>query len=328
VDAIWALHIRDKETGLSNRHDRSGAGDFSFSSGSFVMAFAFMHSVTQEQHYLDKAKLVSDWHWNHVNPNTGLMSSAPSGLAKNSWNGVHCFTEVTGCHCSQLLRSYEYSGDPVFRDRAIAVIKAYEKYGWDERAHNYYASIRVDDGSPVVKYDPDRGAPVTKFMPIGYVDLWRTIMYSFEFPLVAAQSSVYAYELSDIGQGTKDPELLTIALHWAEVLEKNLPAHLGRRWKQEVESSMPDVLLTGGTYAENYGRAISFFVHLYRATGDQKHLDMAETIATEAVEKLYTNGIFRGHPAKPYYQSNEGVGFLLYALLELDQPEKEFGGAF
>jgi len=30
----------------------------------------------------------------------------------------------------------------------------------------------------------------------------------------------------------------------------------------------------------------------------------------------------RGHPAKPYYEATDGVGFLLYALLELDQVEK------
>jgi len=43
---------------------------------------------------------------------------------------------------------------------------------------------------------------------------------------------------------------------------------------------------------------------------------------------MYVNGLFKGHPAKPYYQANDGVGFLLYALLELDAPEHDSGGAF
>ena len=31
------------------------------------------------------------------------------------------------------------------------------------------------------------------------------------------------------------------------------------------------------------------------------------------------NGLFKGHPAKPYYEAMDGVGNLLYALLQLDQ---------
>jgi hypothetical protein len=68
---------------------------------------------------------------------------------------------------------------------------------------------------------------------------------------------------------------------------------------------------------------------------------LAEGIARDAVGKLYVEtvkkdpqgkakkyGIFKGHPAKPYYESTNGVGILLYALLELDNPEHDFGGAF
>ena len=37
-------------------------------------------------------------------------------------------------------------------------------------------------------------------------------------------------------------------------------------------------------------------------------------------------GFSRGHPAKPYYEAMDGVGYLMYALLELDlvlkNPEK------
>jgi len=91
---------------------------------------------------------------------------------------------------------------------------------------------------------------------------------------------------------------------------------------------MPDVLLTGGTYAENYGRVISFFVHLYRATGEEHYLSVAQSVATEAVQKLYQNGMFKGHPAKPYYEATNGVGLLLWSLLELDTPTENLRGAF
>ena len=120
-----------------------------------------------------------------------------------------------------------------------------------------------------------------------------------------------------------------------------MPPFLGRRFKKNVEKAMPAVKKTGGTYAENYGRAISFFVHLYRATGDEKFLRSAERLAREVIDKLYVEtevqdssgqpkryGILRGHPAKPYYESNAFVGLLLWALLELNDPEEPLRGAF
>ena len=57
-------------------------------------------------------------------------------------------------------------------------------------------------------------------------------------------------------------------------------------------------------------------------------LEQARALARETVETMYVNGLFKGHAAKPYYQANDGVGFLLYALLELDAPERDLGGAF
>ncbi len=40
------------------------------------------------------------------------------------------------------------------------------------------------------------------------------------------------------------------------------------------------------------------------------------------------NGLFKGHPAKPYYEATNGVGLLLWALLELDAPTEPLAGAF
>ena len=91
---------------------------------------------------------------------------------------------------------------------------------------------------------------------------------------------------------------------------------------------MPAAIHSGGTYAENYGRAISFFVHLHRATDEPKYLQHANDLATEAVTKLFENSLFKGHPAKSYYETTNGVGILLVALLELDAPSKNLGGAF
>ena len=37
-----------------------------------------------------------------------------------------------------------------------------------------------------------------RYRPTGQIDLWRTIMFSNECPLVAAQASLYAYELNNV----------------------------------------------------------------------------------------------------------------------------------
>jgi len=48
-------------------------------------------------------------------------------------------------------------------------------------------------------------------------------------------------------------------------------------------------------------------------------MDDARAMADDAIEKLYHNGLLKGHPAKPYYEAMDGVGNLLIALLQLDQ---------
>jgi rhamnogalacturonyl hydrolase YesR len=53
-------------------------------------------------------------------------------------------------------------------------------------------------------------------------------------------------------------------------------------------------------------------------TQDAEYLDFAKDMADEAISKLYHQGLFRGHPAKPYYEATAGAGFLLYALLQLN----------
>lgn len=324
IEGIWTWHVVNKETGQHNRHDDAQYGcDFAFSGGSFAIAFAFLHSVTGEAVWMDRARLMADWHWSHRNPETNLVPDAPG--VGGRYDSLYCFTSATGPHASQLLRCYELTGDTYFRDIAAAYVKAYDRYGWDAAARNYWGMLGLD-GVPVP--EQPKGPGYDAYIPSGYVDVWRTLMFSYEFPVVAAETALYAYELSGETPAQRDPELLAAAAHWAELIEKNLPAYLGRRWKAEVEAAMPAVLETGGTYAENYGRTISFFVNMYHATGELRYLRIARTTAREAIGKLFVNGLFKGHPAKPHYQSNDGVGFLLHALMQLDALPQRWRLAF
>ena len=324
VDAIWEWHVVDHATGQHNRHDDKHVGcDFAFAGGAFAQANAAMFQQTKEPKYLQRAKTIADWHWRHRHPETLLVPDAPSTGSR--YDAHHCFTTVPGPYAAYLLKCHELTGDDWFLDVAVNCLKAYHKWGFDKEAGNYHAMIQLD-GTPVL--ERTRGAGYDAWAPTGYVDIWKASIYSYEFPLIAAQNYLYGYELTADPSGRGDAELLEAARCWAALIEKNLPPKVGRRWNKEIIAALPDVETTGGSYAEDYGRTISFFVHLYRATGERRYLELAENTARTAVDKLYENGLFKAHPAKPYYEATQGVGILLVALLELDQPDAKPLGAF
>jgi len=165
------------------------------------------------------------------------------------------------------------------------------------------------DGTPVMTQDPASGYDVWK--PVGFADTWRAVMFSYEFPLVAAQTAVYAYEL------TGHETALASARAWATHIAADWPPGPGRRWGDELTAALPSDTPEGGTYAENYGRAISFYLRLHYATKDATYLARANSLANTAVGTLFDHGVIKGHPAKSVYQTTDGVGFLMYALLEL-----------
>lgn len=316
IEGIWTWHVVNKETGQHNRHDDAAPGcDFAFSGGSLAHAFAFLYAKTGDSVWLERAKLVVNWHWSHRHPQTNLAPDAPS--TGDRYDATHCFTTVVGPHALALLRCYEITQDAFFRDVAIAYIKAWDKYAWDDKAGLFYAALELD-GTPVPAQARKPGYDA--WMPTGHADTWPTTMYSYEFPLAAAQACVRAYEL------TGDSELLDGAERWARHIRASLPPTVGRRWRQDVVTAMPEAERCGGTYADGYGRAISFFVHVHRATGKEEDLATARQLADEALVKLVENGWLKGHAAKPYSETTDGVGTLLAALLELSIPAEPAQG--
>ena len=315
ADAVWEHHIVDKETGRHNRHDDGNPGcDFAFSGSSFVQLFASLYKLTGKQRYLDQAKTVAGWHWNNRNKSTNLVADCP-GLSSR-YDGQHCFTTVAGPHALALLEASRISGDDYFKNAAIGYIKAFDEYGWDENEQSYFAMLKLD-GKPVG--GQAKGEGYDAYAPYGHVNVWRTTFFSYEFTLAAAQAAITAYELSGNNESSRDPELLAIAKRWATAIENEMPAKTGRRWKAELEQDMPMAKKTGGAYAEDYGRAILFFNQLHRATNDPHYNTVARKLADDAIKKLFHNGLFKGHPAKPYYETTNGVGILLWALLQLEE---------
>jgi len=308
IEAVWQWHIIDKATGECNRHGDGQRGcDFAMSGGEMLYAFAFLHAKTGDSAWLDRAKLVADYYWNARHPETNLVPNRPNA-GRDRFDGSHFDTSITAFLCRGLLQASELTGDSRFRDQAVAYLKAYDKHGYDPEAKRFWGSLKLD-GTPVP--GPRVVGGYQQYEPRGYLDMWEPYVAGYENPIYTAQVYAYAYQV------TRDEELLEAARHWADAIRRVFPPRSCEQnsWYGPYAKDWAP----HGTYAGLYGRTISFFLHMHELTGDASYQGLAREAAKEAVSKLYYQGLFRGHPCKPYYEAVDGVGYLLYALVQLDR---------
>jgi hypothetical protein len=325
LEGIWQWHVIDKATGEIDRHSSGTRGcDFAMTGGGFVHAMGFLYHATKDETWLKRAALIADYYWRSRNPKTNLIPNCPNDRYQR-FDGTHFDTSITGVHCYFLLKTYELTRRPEFRDRALAYLKAYARYGFDPKTGRFWGSLRLD-GTP----EPGPRRKAKEFYshadysqndPVGYVDLWQPHALGYEFAVATAQAYAYAHQL------TGDDEMLPTARRWAAWIRRSPPSQgpiSSLRFEEYARLFAPH-----GTYAELYGRAISFFLHMYGLTGEKDYLNDARRFAREAVSRLYYQGLFRGHPALPYYFATGGVGYLAYALMQLDRvlanPDKAVG---
>jgi len=308
IEAVWQWHVIDKGSGECNRHGDAQRGcDFAMSGGEILAAFAFLYGQTKEQKWLDRTRLVADYYRNARHPETGLIPNRPNA-GKDRFDGSHFDTSITAFLCTRLLAASEWTGETAFRDQAVAYLRAYAKHGYDPQAGTFWGSLLLD-GSPVP--GPRVAGGYAQYEPRGHIDLWQPYAAGYEHPIATAQAYAAAARM------TGDAQLLEAAGRWAACIRRELPP---RACRQETwYDAYAKAWAPHGTYAEHYGRTISFFLAMHRLTRQQQHLDAARQVAREAVSKLYYRGLLRGHPAKPYYESIDGVGYLLVALVQLDQ---------
>ncbi len=311
IEAIWERHVVDKKIGAVNRHDGAKSpSDFGMAAAAYIQAFCFMYSKTGEGMWLDRARLLADYYWVSRNKQTNCVPEFPSNVPVPP-NRYAFYTTMVGLQSHALLKGWQLSGHDALRDYAVAYLKAYAKYGYDASSGKFWGSVNLD-GTPNRGPGPD--GPFGRDIPQGHLDLWEPYVAGNQYGIYVAQTYAYAYQL------TKEPIFLTTAKRFADWIARELPVN--QCFERSYYPGYARLFAPHGTYAGKYGRTISFFIHLYALTGEQKYLDLAKKVANEAVSKLYYNGLFRGHPAKPYYEATDGVGFLLYALLELDRALK------
>lgn len=308
IEAVWQWHIIDKATGECNRHADGQRGcDFAMSGGEILAAMAFMYHQTKNIEWLDRARLVADYYWKARHPATGLTPNRPNAGAER-FDGGHFDTSITAFLCRGLFLATEWSGEPAFREQAVAYLKAYGKYGYDAESRRFWGSLKLD-GTPVP--GPRTIGDYAQYEPRGHIDLWQPYAAGYEHAIATALVYAHAAEASG------DEELLATAKRWAESIREQFPPRsaVEHSWYGEYAREWAP----HGTYAGYYGQTISFLLEMHRATGETKYLDLAREAARESVAKLYYQGFFRGHPCKPYYEAMDGVGYLLAALVELDQ---------
>lgn len=328
IEQIWNRHVVNQATGQVNRHDADSPsqGDigvsFIMTSSSFIEATAFLASklpgpIAGETDptidtWLERSKRLASYPYDNRNPNTNLVPHIP--YSANHASREDQFVAFTTTHLLALglLKAHEHTGDQEFLDQAITYLTAYDQYGYDALAETYWGTLNIDSGVPDTS---PRTGPLEAF-PTGHIDFWQPNAIDREFPAEAAQSYAQAFAI------TGSPTMKTAAERWAKIIRAT---QLEKETLIEsIYNGYSETWASTGTYAEHYGRTIDFFLSMYDETNEGHYLMSARDLAKDAVSSLYYEGLFRGHPNKPYYEELDGVPLLLEALIELDQHSANF----
>src|SRR4030095_5008555 len=290
IEAIYEYKIIDYETFTNNRHSDYYSGrrtgdvlTFVKHSGLFAHAFAFLHSKTSESKYLQWARKMADLFGNQRDPETNLVRSSIERKDEPPAPGEMALASLF------LLRAYQWHPDSVFAERAVAYVKAYQKYFQADEAGRFRES--VDGGGKDLK-------------PGQYAEYW-------EAPIRQAKAAVLAYSL------TKDSSTLELA---DRVIMRLTP---------EMGFSTIIIRSLVSDEVEARSCALSTAIDLYEVTGEKKYLDKAMTLADDAVRRFLYRGLFVSsmqlYPEGDksvrarVYDARSGAGWLALNLIRLQR---------
>jgi uncharacterized protein YyaL (SSP411 family) len=290
IDALYAYKIHDPQTFINNRHSDYYSGrvtsdtlTFIKHSGLFAHAWSLAYSKTHDAKYLEWAKKAADLFWGYRDPRTNLVRNCVQRKDEPSASAE------LGMVCLFLLRAYQWQPEQMFVDRAVAYLRAYQKY-FSTAEHGVYREEVATDGTD---RKPGQVSPI------------------WEAPLRIAKAAVLAHSI------THDTGLLQIA---DGIMDRVTP-------EMAVSSVVQRSLISDEVEARSC--ALSTAIDLYELTGDRKYLDKARALADHTLRKFLYRGLFVSsmqlHPEGDktvrtrVYDGRTGAGWLALNLIRLQR---------
>ena len=287
IRVMTARHLYDPASGGFNRHDNQKREHaFLEAGGVLVESLAWLYGKTHDRSLLDRALQIARYSHSHRGKSTGLVINDPDG---GRWDSLVCTTEVAAW-ANSLLRAADFTGEEEFTRMAEDAVSAYLKYGYDDAAGLYFGQLRVDSGKPVTPQK--QGYWPRRYSLVWNPDQWPT----HDYPMAMANACVTLF------QTTGKPIYREGIERWVEVV------------RREARQT---------AYAGQYGQCIDFLTEAAVALEKPELRQQAHELARESIDRLCENGWFQGYPEAHLYESVDGVGDLLLALIRLETTERE-----
>lgn len=289
-------HLYDPISGGFNRHDTGTKGHAFLEAGGILCeTLAWLYAKTGERDLLETALRVSRYSYGFRHPKTGLVPNEPD---MGRWDSKVCTSEI-GLWAQCLLRSWRLASCDEFLDMVSNALKPYLKFAFDEESEKFFGQIDVEDGKSVA---PQK----IGYWPRLHSDPWNTDQWpTHDYPMTVAEASL------DLHESLGENLFLDGVRRWAAIAVEECPAKKGS-W----------------AYAESYGRCVRFLIRAGLRLKENVYLEHARELAEEAIDQLWEDGMFQGYPDSHVYESVDGVGFLLLALIFAETREEIETGFF
>ncbi len=289
-------HIYDHDSGGFNRHDDGMKGHAFIEAGGILCeSLAWLYSKTGDMDLLDTVLSIARYSYGHRDPVTGLVPNEPD---MGRWDSEVCTTEI-GLWAQCLLRAYQLTDSGDLIEIARSAVTSYMDRAFDKEAGRFFGQISTREGKPVI---PEQSG----YWPRQYSDPWNTDQWpTHDYPMSLAEACLSLHQLSG------DSTFLEGVRRWAAIAIEDRPGRHGT-W----------------AYAESYGRCIHFLTRAGLQLGEERFLADAQVLADEAGERFFANGMFQGYPSDHVYESVDGVGFLMLALMSLETRQSDNSHGF
>jgi len=256
-------------------HQKPGGQPWIKHSGLYAYSFLFLYSRTGDERWLHWGRGAGELYWNHRNPATNLTLGCIGDPRPTSSQASSQAPELA----YWLFKAWEtYPREAGFRERAIALVKAYNKYFYDARRGAIRASVALD------------GKPLSEAVN----GPWNI---AYGQPGILPNGRIEAY----LGRATKDPEFIEMAKQIHRIAK---------------ETPLPEgVSIEGIAFALNLALDLYDLTKERRFLDDARHY--AEYAAAHFWKKGPGGALFVRQAGDVYYEAKTGAGDLLAGLLRL-----------